>query len=468
MRASDKGSYWTGADELFMREALSEAEKAKALGEVPVGAVVVCDGSVVGRGHNRPITTNNPCAHAEMEALRSAAAAVGNYRLDACTLFVTLEPCAMCSGAIMHGRLARVVYGASEPKTGAAGSVLNLFGYPSLNHHTRVEKGLMAQECGALLSQFFQARRLQHQASRQPLRDDALRTPDQAFKGIPDYPWDPHYVSDLPSLAGLRMHYLDEGPADASRTWLCLHGNPAWSYVYRKMLPTFLAGGDRVVAPDLIGFGKSDKPKKMSAHRFDWHRAVLLDLVERLDLKNIVLVVQDWGGLLGLTMPMVEPSRYSGVLVMNTYLATGEGELPPGFLAWRDMCRKKPFYGIGRLMQRGNPDMNAAEAEAYDAPFPDKGFRAATQAFPEMVPEHPSDPGAVLSRNALRFWRDDWQGKSLVVAGTQDPVFTLATMQALAAQIKSCPPVAVLPAAGHFVQEQGQQVASLAMSHFSI
>jgi tRNA(adenine34) deaminase len=119
------------------------------------------------------------------------------------------------------------------------------------------------------------------------------------------------------------MHYLDEGPQDAKVTWLCLHGNPAWSYLYRKMLPHFLAAGHRVVAPDLPGFGKSDKPKKASAHQFEWHRQVLLEFVERLNLHNIHLVVQDWGGILGLTLPMAAPERYSHLLVMNTSLATG-------------------------------------------------------------------------------------------------------------------------------------------------
>ena len=119
-----------------------------------------------------------------------------------------------------------------------------------------------------------------------PLREDALRTPDAAFEGLPGYPWAPRYLSDLPALDGLRLHYLDEGPRNAPLTWLCLHGNPAWSYLYRHMLPVFLAAGHRVVAPDLIGFGKSDKPKKDAAHRFTWHRQVLLEFLERLDLRG--------------------------------------------------------------------------------------------------------------------------------------------------------------------------------------
>jgi tRNA(adenine34) deaminase len=146
-------------DDDFMRLALVEAERAREAGEVPVGAVVVRDGAVVSVGSNAPIGLHDPSAHAEMRALRAAAEALGNYRLPGCTLYVTLEPCAMCAGAIMHARLARVVYAAADPKTGAAGSVLNLFGYPQLNHHTAVMSGVMAEEAGQLLRDFFAARR---------------------------------------------------------------------------------------------------------------------------------------------------------------------------------------------------------------------------------------------------------------------------------------------------------------------
>ena len=197
-------------------------------------------------------------AHAEVLALRLAAQVLGNYRLDGCELYVTLEPCAMCAGAILHARVQRVVFGARDPKTGAAGSVLDVFAQPQLNHHTQVRGDVLAQESGDLLSSFFQAKR----HSPWPLREDALRPPDVAFQGLPDYPWAPNYLNDLPALKGLRLHYLDEGPRDAPVTWLCLHGNPAWSYLYRKMLPVWLNAGHRVIAPDLPGFGKSDHPKK--------------------------------------------------------------------------------------------------------------------------------------------------------------------------------------------------------------
>lgn len=449
-----------------MERALEQARAALDAGEVPVGAVVVHRGQVIGTGRNAPIATHDPTAHAEVVALREAATALGNYRLDDCDLYVTLEPCAMCSGAILHARLRRVVFGAPDPKTGAAGSVLDLFGEPRLNHHTVVEGGVRADACSALLGDFFRARRQAQRREAHPLRDDALRTPEDRFENLPDYPWAPHYVSDLPTLGGLRLHYLDEGPADAPRTWLCLHGNPAWSYLYRRMVPVFMASGDRVVAPDLIGFGKSDKPKRDGFHRFGWHRDVLQELIERLDLQRVVLVVQDWGGLLGLTLPMLAPERYQGLLVMNTLLATGDQPLSAGFKAWRDMCAQKPLYDVGRLFARGNPHLTEAECSAFQAPFPDAGHRAALRAFPAMVPEQPDDEGASVSRNALRFWRERWAGKSLMAIGAQDPVLGEPVMRALAQNIRGCPPPRILAQAGHFVPEHGEAIALEACQHF--
>jgi tRNA(adenine34) deaminase len=464
------------SDADFMQLALAQAAQAGAAGEVPVGAVLVHQGQVVATGRNAPIGGNDPTAHAEMAALRGAAQALGNYRLDDCELFVTLEPCAMCSGAMLHARLKRVVFGAPDPKTGAAGSVINLFANPQLNHQTLLHGGVLADECGAMLQAFFQQRRgVQRQETKMnhPLRDDALRTPDSAFDGLPGYPWLPNYISDLPALGGLRMHYLDEAGqggegGSGGLTFLCLHGNPAWSYLYRKMMPAFLAAGHRVVAPDLIGFGKSDKPKKDSFHSFSAHRQMLLALVERLDLKNVVLVVQDWGGLLGLTLPMAAPQRYRGLLVMNTALGTGDVPLSPGFMAWREMCAKNPDFDVARLFARGNPQMSAEECAAYNAPFPDKGHRAALRAFPAMVPEFEDSDGAAISREARSFWRERWSGQTLMAIGAQDPVLGEPVMRGLQALIRGSGEPMVLPQAGHFVQEHGEQVAQNAVLHFSV
>lgn len=464
MSSSETDAHW-------MRQALAQAQAAGQAGEVPVGAVVVRGGEVIATGRNAPVQGHDPTAHAEIVALRAAAQRLGNYRLEGCTLYVTLEPCAMCSGAMLHARVPRVVFGAADPKTGAAGSVVDLFASPQLNHQTQVQGGVLADECAALLAAFFRERRSQHRADARaahPLRDDALRTPDACFAHLPGYPWPPHYLSDLPALAGLRLHYLDEGPQDAPITWLCLHGNPAWSYLYRRMLPVFTAAGHRVVAPDLIGFGRSDKPKKTSFHTFDGHRQVLLELVERLDLQRVVLVVQDWGGILGLTLPMAMPERFAGLLAMNTLLATGDVPLSQGFLDWRQMCADKPLFGVGRLLGRGNPHLGVDECAAYDAPFRDAGHRAALRAFPAMVPDHPQAPGAALSRAARDFWRTDWAGRSLLFVGAQDPVLGTPVMAQLQQTVRGCPPPVVLPQAGHFVQEHGEAIARQAVEYFRL
>ena len=464
MSSSETDAHW-------MRQALAQAQAAGQAGEVPVGAVVVRGGEVIATGRNAPVQGQDPTAHAEIMALRAAAQRLGNYRLEGCTLYVTLEPCAMCSGAMLHARVPRVVFGAQDPKTGAAGSVVDLFASPQLNHQTQVQGGVLADECAALLAAFFRERRSQHRADARaahPLRDDALRTPDACFAHLPGYPWPPHYLSDLPALAGLRLHYLDEGPQDAHITWLCLHGNPAWSYLYRRMLPVFTAAGHRVVAPDLIGFGRSDKPKKTSFHTFDGHRQVLLELVERLDLQRVVLVVQDWGGILGLTLPMALPERFAGLLAMNTLLATGDVPLSQGFLDWRQMCADKPLFGVGRLLGRGNPHLGVDECAAYDAPFRDAGHRAALRAFPAMVPDHPQAPGAALSRAARDFWRTDWAGRSLLFVGAQDPVLGTPVMAQLQQTVRGCPPPVVLPQAGHFVQEHGEAIARQAVEYFRL
>ncbi len=445
-----------------MRQALDLAEQAALAGEVPVGAVVVHQGQVIGRGRNAPISGHDPSAHAEILALREAALHLGNYRLEGCSLYVTLEPCAMCAGAMLHARLERVVFGAPDPRTGAAGSVIDLFARGELNHQTQVSGSVLAAPSGQLLRDFFKARR----GNAEPVREDALRTPEAAFARLPGYPWPPQYLSDLPSAPGWRIHYLDEGPRDAPLTWLCLHGNPAWSYLYRHMIPVFLAAGHRVVAPDMPGFGKSDKPKKDNQHCFGWHRQILLDLLERLDLRQVVLVVQDWGGILGLTLPMAAPERYRGLLLMNTMLATGQAPLSPGFMAWRQWCASQPQYDIARLFQRGNSQLSADEARAYAAPFPAAGHRAALRAFPQRVPAGPEDEGAELSRQAQVFFQRDWQGQSLMAIGLRDPVLGEPVMRSLQQVIRSCPEPLLLQQAGHFVPEQGRPVAEAAVRHF--
>ena len=437
-----------------------------AAGEVPVGAVVVKDGQVIATGRNGPIDAHDPTAHAEIVALRAAAKTLGNYRLDDCEMYVTLEPCAMCSGAMLHARLKRVVFGAPEPKTGAAGSVLNLFEQPQLNHQTQCLGGVLASESTALLQTFFRQRRHEQQAlARQshPLRDDALRTPDSAFDKVPDYPWPGRYISDLPSLAGLRMHYLDESgpqPPAKSLTFLCLHGHASWSYLYRRMIPALLEAGHRVVAPDLIGFGKSDKPKKQSFHSLQVHQQMMLALIERLDLRDVVLVLHGTAAPLGFGLARLAPERFCGVLAMNTLLG-GNQALPQGFNDWRDLHTNAPGADLARLHAEANPDLSPQECAAYAAPFPDKGHRAAWHNWAGLLSADDEE-----SKQTAHFWREQWQGKTVLVAGAKDPVLGVAAMQSLAVQLGVLDDVIVLADAGHFLPEPSLQVAAIALSAF--
>jgi haloalkane dehalogenase len=291
---------------------------------------------------------------------------------------------------------------------------------------------------------------------------DVLRTPDERFTGLPGFAYEPHYTQ----IDGLRMHYVDEGPRDAAVTVLCLHGQPSWSYLYRKMIPVFTGAGLRVVAPDLFGFGRSDKPQDEAWYTFERHRDALLRFVEQLDLRNVMLVVQDWGGILGLTLPMASAGRYSRLLVMNTTLATGS--VTEGFKQWRAYANTQPDMAIGKLFQRGNPQLTAAEAAAYDAPFPDARHKAGVRRFPNLVPDHADAPGAEISRQAARFWSEQWQGDSFMAIGMQDPVLGPPVMQALRQVIRGCPESMPVAEGGHFVPEHGGPIAEAALRRFGL
>lgn len=285
---------------------------------------------------------------------------------------------------------------------------------------------------------------------------DILRTPDERFTGLPGWTFGPHYRQNAD---GLRLHYIDEGPADADRTFLCLHGQPTWSYLYRRMIPVFAAAGSRVVAPDFPGFGRSDKPRDETVYTFDFHRQAMLDLIDSLDLCNIVLVVQDWGGLIGLTLPLAAQHRYRSLLVMNTDLATGDRPLGTGFLDWRSYSRRSHDMDIAGLMKRACPHLTEAEAAGYAAPYPDLSFKAGVRRFPDLVPDHPDAGGAALSRDARTFWREHWDGRSLMAIGMKDPVLGPPVMRALHADIRGCPPPMEIEDGGHFVQEWGEAIA---------
>ena len=291
---------------------------------------------------------------------------------------------------------------------------------------------------------------------------EAVRTPDERFANLPEYDFTPNYIDTLAGYEGLRVHYLDEGPADADRTFLCLHGQPSWSFLYRKMLPVFVESGARVICPDWLGFGRSDKPVDDALYTFHFHRNMMLEFVKALDLKNITLVCQDWGGILGLTLPMDLTDRFERLLVMNTAIAVGQSP-GQGFEAWRAYNRTQPDLDIAALMKRGTPILSETEAAAYAAPFPDVTFKAGVRRFPELVMTDPDMEGVETSKRAAAWWRDEWRGESFMAVGAQDPVLGPSQMENLRNTIANCPAPMVIEDGGHFVQEWGAPIARAAL-----
>jgi haloalkane dehalogenase len=230
---------------------------------------------------------------------------------------------------------------------------------------------------------------------------NALRTPDARFEGLPDWHWPSAYAEVSADSETVRMAYVDEGPRDA-RTALLLHGEPSWSYLYRKMIPVLLAGGMRVVAPDLIGFGRSDKPDSRDDYTYARHMQWLSDLVvNHLALEGIVLFCQDWGGLLGLRLLAEHPDRFAATVASNTMLPTGDHDPGDAFRAWRDYSQSTPEFAVGKIVDGGSArSLSAEEVAAYDAPFPDDSFKAGARKFPALVPIAPDDPAAPANRAA--------------------------------------------------------------------
>jgi len=287
-----------------------------------------------------------------------------------------------------------------------------------------------------------------------------MRTPDERFANLPGYAWAPSYLE----WKGLRIHYLDVGKGD--RVLLALHGEPTWSYLYRKMIPPFVAAGYRVIAPDFAGFGRSDKPVEEATYTFEFHRDMLLFLVEKLNLRHIALAVQDWGGLLGLTLPMEMPERFERLLVMNTALGTGDVPLSKGFVEWRAYVAKTPGLDCGKLLARACPHLSAAEAAAYEAPYPDAASKAGVRRFPALVPDNPEAPGAAISRRAHDWLQSSWKGETFMAVGAKDPVLGPPVMNALRKIIRGCPEPWLHAEGGHFLQEWGDEVAREALKRW--
>ncbi|MEL7098356.1 MAG: haloalkane dehalogenase [Pseudomonadota bacterium] len=287
---------------------------------------------------------------------------------------------------------------------------------------------------------------------------DILRTPEERFDGLKDYDFAPHYAE----IAGMRLHYLDEGPHDAAPV-LCMHGEPTWSYLYRHMIPVFTAAGYRCVAPDLIGFGKSDKPAQRSDYSYQAHVDWMADWLRKTDLRGITLVCQDWGGLIGLRLLADMPERFARLVVANTALPTGDQPMGPAFATWRDYSQSVDVFDAGRIVYGGTTQkISDDEVAAYNAPYPDATYQAGARQFPMLVPSAPDDPAAPANRAAWQVLR----GLDLPVLtafGADDKVMAGAekvfqkVMPGAAGQ-----PHTMLPDAGHFLQEDvGPELAGL-------
>ena len=281
-----------------------------------------------------------------------------------------------------------------------------------------------------------------------------LRTPDDRFENLPDFPFAPNYVE----VNSLRLHYVDEGEGEVI---LCLHGEPSWSYLYRKMIPP-LAAQHRVITPDLVGFGRSDKYTDPNAYSFQMHRDALVGFIEALDLQGITAVVQDWGGLLGLTIATQLPERFARLVIMNTGLPTGMFPMPEAFMQWRAAAER---FGtrlpIGRVIQGGTvTDVPSEVLKAYEAPFPDEQYKAGAAVFPLLIPLKPEDPGAAeMSRAQRQLTR--WTKPALVMFSDGDPITRGgdALFRRAIPGAKDQPEI-IIEDAGHFLQEdKGEEIA---------
>lgn len=293
---------------------------------------------------------------------------------------------------------------------------------------------------------------------------DIVRTPDHRFADLPDYPFAPHYAEIADGEGGtLRMHYLDEGPSDAAPV-LLLHGEPSWSFLYRHVVPPLVAAGHRVVVPDLVGFGRSDKPTATTDYTYARHIAWVTALVrDELDLHDITLFGQDWGGLIGLRLVAADPERFARVVVGNTGLPTGDGAPSDAFLAWQKFSRESPELPVGAIVNGGcTTDLAPEVIAAYDAPFPDDTYKAGARIFPSLVPTRPDDPESEPNRLAWAVL-SRFEQPFLVCFSDRDPI-TKGGDAPFLAKIPGAQgrPHTTVEGAGHFLQEdKGPELARI-------
>ena len=290
-----------------------------------------------------------------------------------------------------------------------------------------------------------------------------LRTPDERFADLPDFPYAPWYVT---IAGGLRMAYVEAGPADGEPV-LLLHGEPTWSYLYRKVIATIAAAGIRVVAPDLVGFGRSDKPAEAADHTYarhvEWVRSFAFDA---LDLRAVTVVGHDWGGLIGLRLAAEHDQRIAAIVATNTGLPTGDQEMPEVWLRFREAVRAAPVLDIARMVRAGCRTPVAPEVlAAYEAPFPDESYKAAPRAMPSLVPTRPDDPASAANRAA---WQrlGAWDKPFLVAYSDSDPI--TSPMAPVLRRVVPGAESVTIPGAGHFVQEDAGATLGTAIVDFVI
>jgi haloalkane dehalogenase len=283
---------------------------------------------------------------------------------------------------------------------------------------------------------------------------DVLRTPDERFAKLPGYAFAPHYVD----LDGLRMHYVDEGPRDAPPV-LMLHGEPSWCFLYRKMIPILVAAGHRVIAPDLIGFGRSDKPTNRADYTYATHVGWVASFIEKLDLEDTALVCQDWGGLIGLRVAAENEQRFASIVAANTFLPTGDQKTPEAFFHWRQFSQDVPELPIGGILTKGcATELSPEVIAAYEAPFPDERYKAGARQFPMLVPTSPNDPASDANRAAWGVLHQ-WSKPFLTAFSDQDPItrggdrFLQRSIPGAAGQAHT-----TIEGGGHFLQEDRGEV----------
>ena len=291
-----------------------------------------------------------------------------------------------------------------------------------------------------------------------------LRTPDEQFDNLPGYAFEPHYVD----IGELRMHYVDEGPRDGAVV-LLLHGEPSWSYLYRSMIPPLADAGLRVIAPDLIGFGKSDKPTRKSDYSYAIHVDWMRQFIEALDLNDINLFCQDWGSLIGLRVAAENEQRFARIVLGNGGMVTGDQEMPRAFLIWRLFALYSPWFPIGKILQKGTiSELTDAEVAAYDAPYPSAKYKAGARAFPALVPITPDNPASDANRAAWDVYKR-WEKPFLTTFSNRDPITRGGEKpwQDLVPGARNQPHVRIKNA-GHFLQEDsGPEIAAIMIEFIS-